>query len=165
MQHAGDFTEMRLPFVSNIDQTTSPIPSIFKSLAIPLTEAPLGSFFRLPGRKSLSSGLTHCDAPESQITEKLSFGSMAALQATRCWRTTASENGHSDFLGDAAGVPVDVPVGVTTGVGLAAGRTPEISQFWMPVGVIFDESLGELSEPSVGVSVGVALVGSLGDSM
>ena len=44
--------------------------------------------------KSLSSGLTHMDAPESQIIVKLSFGSMAALQATGCCKTTDSDSGH-----------------------------------------------------------------------
>ena len=105
--------------MSNTNQTTSPIPSVFKSLAIPFVEALLGSFIRLPGRKSLSSGLTHCDAPESQITLKASFESMAALHATGCCRTTASENGQSQeqadlmvFLGEPFGDPAGAPIGV-----------------------------------------------------
>ena len=52
--------------------------------------APLGSFLIEP-MKSLLSGLTHMDAPESQIIVKLSLGSMAALQATGCCSTTDSE--------------------------------------------------------------------------
>ena len=114
MQQAGNFAEMRLPFASNTDQTASPMPSILGSFAIPLIDAPLGSFLRLPGRKSLLSGLTDWLAPESQMTLKEFVGSMAALHATGCCKTTASEKRHSVFagFGELAGVPVGVPVGV-----------------------------------------------------
>ena len=41
--------------------------------------------------KSRLSGLTHIDAPESQIIVKLSLGSIAALQAAGCCSTADSD--------------------------------------------------------------------------
>ena len=72
------------------DHSTVPNPSILRLLLIPWMLAPLGSFLIEP-MKSRLSGLTHMDAPESQIIVKLSLGSMAALQATGCCNTTDSE--------------------------------------------------------------------------
>ena len=73
--------------MSRTDHCTVPNPSIFRLLLIPWMLAPLGSFLMDP-IKSLLSGLTHIEAPESQMIVKLSFGSMAALHATGCCRTT-----------------------------------------------------------------------------
>ena len=42
--------------------------------------------------KSCLSGVTHIEAPESQMMVKLSLGSMAALQATGCCGTTDSDS-------------------------------------------------------------------------
>ena len=81
----------RFPLVSSTDHSTVPDPSIFKLLLIPWMLAPLGSFLMDPV-KSLLSGLTHMDAPESQIIVKLSFGSIAALHATGCCSTTDSDS-------------------------------------------------------------------------
>ena len=78
--------------MSRTDHITLPMPSILRLFAIPLIEAPLGSFLMLPGTKSLLSKVTLWLAPESHITLKLSIGSMAALHATGCCRTTASDN-------------------------------------------------------------------------
>ena len=79
--------------MSMIDHCTVPVPSIFRLLLIPCVLAPFGSLRMVP-MKSLLSGLTHMDAPESQIMVKLSLGSMAALQAIGCCRTTDSDNRH-----------------------------------------------------------------------
>ena len=54
---------------------------------MPCMSAPFGDLQMVP-MKSLLLGLTHMDAPEFQMTVKLSFGSMAALQAIGCCRTT-----------------------------------------------------------------------------
>ena len=110
MRWACSFIVTRFPLVSQTDHNASPIPSIFGLFAMPLIAAPFGGFLMLPGMKSLLSGLTHCEAPESQMTLKESFESMAALHATGCCKTTASEKRHSDFVG--FGDPVGVPVGV-----------------------------------------------------
>ena len=82
---------MWFPLVSRTDHITLPMPSILRLFAMPLIEAPLGSFLMLPGTKSPLSKVTLWLAPESQITLKLSIGSMAALHATGCCRTTASD--------------------------------------------------------------------------
>ena len=110
-KQAMSFMATRFPSVSKTDHNASPIPSVFRLFAMPLIAAPLGSFLMLPGMKSLLSGLTDWLAPESQMTVKLSFGSMAALQATRCWRTTASEKRRLDFLGDPFRDLTGVPIG------------------------------------------------------
>ena len=98
---------------------------------MPLIEAPLGSFLMLPGTKSCLSKVTLWLAPESQITLKLSIGSMAALHATGCCRTTASERRqlqlHSchpfgvgislgEILGEPIGLSVGDPMGVPVGI-------------------------------------------------
>ena len=137
--------------MSRTDHITSPMPSMRRLFAIPLIEAPLGNFLMLPGTKSLLSKVTLWLVPESQITLKLSIGSMAALHATGCCRTTASERRqlHScdifgvvgkmsmgEILGESLGEPIGLSVGDSMGV---------------PVGI----SLGE----SMGISLGVQFLG------
>ena len=75
----------------------------------------MGSFLVLPGRKSLLSKLTHWLAPESQIALKLSLGSTAALHATGCCSTTASEKRPLQ-LEHPVGMPVEISVGEILGV-------------------------------------------------
>ena len=79
-----------------------PDPSSFRLLPIPWILAPFGSLRMVP-MKSLLSGLTHMDAPESQMMAKMSLESMAALQATGCCRTTDSDKRHGQLLGQMDG--------------------------------------------------------------
>ena len=109
--------------MSRTDHNTLPMPSICRLFAFPLIEAPLGSFLMLPGTKSCLSKVTLWLAPESHITLKLSIGSMAALHATGCCRTTASDSRqlHSchpfgvgtvgAMLGESLGEPIGLSVG------------------------------------------------------
>ena len=102
--------------MSRTDHITLPMPSILRLFAIPLIEAPRGSFLMLPGTKSCLSKVTLWLAPESQITLKLSFGSMAALQATGCLKNNSFQKeavAHAiGFLGDPFGDAVGARVGV-----------------------------------------------------
>ena len=97
--------------------------------------APLGNFRMVP-MKSLLSGLTHMDAPESQMIVKLSFGSIAALQAMGCCSTTDSDSGHwqgqvaqvggtsdGSLVGISDGSLAGIPDGLLAGIldGLLAG--------------------------------------------
>ena len=122
--------------MSRTDHITLPMPSILRLFAIPLIEAPLGSFLMLPGTKSCLSKVALWLAPESQITLKLSIGSMAALHATGCCRTTASERrqlqlwlhschpfGVGTLLGEILGESVGEPIGLSVGepIGLSVG--------------------------------------------
>ena len=118
--------------MSRTDHITLPMPSILRLFAIPLIEAPLGSFLMLPGTKSLLSKVTLWLAPESQITLKLSIGSMAALHATGCCRTTASERRQLHWCH---------PFGV---------------------GILLGEPIGQSVGDSMGISLGVTVGGSLG---
>ena len=117
---------VRFPLVSRTDHITLPMPSILRLLAMPLIEAPLGSFLMLPGTKSRLSKVTLWLAPESHITLKLSVGSMAALHATGCCRTTASDRRQlqlchpfgvvgkvspGEVLGESLGEPIGLSVG------------------------------------------------------
>ena len=119
--------------MSRTDHNTLPMPSIRRLFAIPLIEALLGSFLMLPGTKLLLSKVTLWLAPESHITLKLSIGSMAALHATGCCRTTASDRrqlhlsplhscdifGVGEILGDEPnGLSVGDPMGISLGLTL-----------------------------------------------
>ena len=126
--------------MSRTDHITLPMPSILRLFAMPLIEAPLGSFLMLPGTKSPLSKVTLWLAPESQITLKLSIGSMAALHATGCCRTTASERRQLQLhschpfgviLGESVGEPI----------GLSVGE---------PIGVLLGESMGISLEVTLG---------------
>ena len=135
--------------MSRTDHITLPMPSILRLFAMPLIEAPLGSFLMLPGTKSCLSKVTLWLAPESHITLKLSIGSMAALHATGCCRTTASDRRqlqchpfgvgisplHSCAIfgvGEILGEPVvDEPIGQSVG-----------DPMGVPVGISLGELLG-----------------------
>ena len=134
--------------MSRTDHITLPMPSILRLLAIPLIEAPLGNFLMLPGTKSRLSKVTLWLAPESQITLKLSIGSMAALHATGCCRTTASERrqlqlqlhschpfGVGTLLGEILGESVGEPIGLSVGE---------------PIGVLLGELMGISLEVTLG---------------
>ena len=109
--------------MSRTDHITLPMPSILRLFAMPLIEATLGSFLMLPGTKSCLSKVTLWLAPESHITLKLSVGSMAALHATGCCRTTASDRrqlqchpfGVGTLLGEILGESVGEPIGLSVG--------------------------------------------------
>ena len=171
MKCACSFIVTRFPLVSKTDHNASPIPSVFRLFAMPLIAAPFGSFLMLPGMKSLLSGLTDWLVPESQMTVKLSFGSMAALHATGCWRTTDSEKRHSDFFGDPAGVSIGISVGASMsakalGVGMSLGESVGIL-LGTPLGVSVGEILGVSpgEQPGQPPGQGQSLGWSLGESL
>ena len=110
---------------------------------MPLIEAPLGNFLMLPGTKSHLSKVTLWLAPESQITLKLSIGSMAALHATGCCRTTASERRQ-----------LQLHSCHPFGVGISPLHSCDIFGV-VALGEILGESLGEPIELSVGEPIGL----------
>ena len=97
--------------------------------------------------KSLLSGLTHMDAPESQMIVKLSFGSTAVLHATGCCRTTDCDDRQAQLPGQMDGV-------LEGSVGAVNGSLNSISDGLL-VGLFDGVSDGSL----VGISDG-SLVGS-----
>ena len=138
--------------MSRTDHITLPMPSILRLFAMPLIEAPLGSFLMLPGTKSLLSKVTLWLAPESQITLKLSFGSMAALHATGCCRTTASERRQ---------LQLQLHSCHPFGVGISPLHSCDIFGV-VALGEILGESIGEPIGLSVGDPMGISLGLTLG---
>ena len=133
--------------MSRTDHITLPMPSILRLFAMPLIEAPRGSFLMLPGTKSLLSKVTLWLAPESQITLKLSIGSMAALHATGCCRTTASDRRQLQCHPFGVGIS---PLHSCDISGVGTGGNP------------FGESVGEPIGLSVGDPMGISLGLTLG---
>ena len=146
---------VRFPLVSRTDHITLPMPSILRLFAMPLIEAPLGSFLMLPGTKSLLSKVTLWLAPESHITLKLSIGSMAALHATGCCRTTASESRQLQLWLHSChpfGVGIS-PLHSCDIAGVGTGGNP-FGEEWLsvgePIGVLLGESMGIPLEVTLG---------------
>ena len=113
---------------------------------MPLIEAPLGSFLMLPGTKSLLSKVTLWLAPESHITLKLSIGSMAALHATGCCRTTASDSRQLQLCHP-------------FGVGISPLHSSDISGVGTGGNPFGEESVVEPIGLSVGEPVGLSVGG------